>query len=567
MARRVSTRWLAAGIVLATVCASLPAAPPEELLRLVSEDSAFCVVVRDLRTHAADLESSPWLEAFRASKLGQTLAATPEAKQLNDVSQQVARQLRMDPVQLRDEVFGDAVVFAYQNALPGHPEREAGLILTWARDPKVAAQFIERLNEAQTQSAELKEVRRKTHQGRDYLQRAKAQGPDEYCCLHGSVLMFSQQESAILKAIDRDLQAPPVSAEPPALARQLAALNADGFAAVLLNPRAFDAELEQKLKAAAESESAFLRAFQTCWKAVGAVALTVRLDKHLTIDLTAAVKEDALPAGVRRLVSAADKPNQLAGRFPTNSILSVVGRIDPAVLLDALGEFMSPEARQGMRQSLEQSLAPVFGKKPLPQSAEQVGPDWGLCVAPPAANSAVPQVTVALRVRKGAEAEQSLLEALDGVTTLIRFGYNANHPEPIRVKTARQGEIEVKYLACDGFPPGFQPAYAVKNGFLVVASSPTAVAAFGSGSLTAKSAPIISLAFRQLDSYLSAHQADLVSWIAAGDKVSKDDAVRQIEYIRVGIELLDRLELSSDTPQPGRPRLSLRLSFTKPLKK
>src|SRR5207249_4298962 len=153
-------------------------------------------------------------------------------------------------------------------------------------------------------------------------------------------------------------------------------------------------------------------------------------------------------------------------------ILTVAGRLDPAAVLDGLAEFMTPEAGKTLRGSLEQSLAPVFGKTMLPQLPDHLGPDWGICVAPPAANSALPQVTIAVRVRGSGQVEQSLRDALEAVTWLVRLGYNKDHTEPMRVKSVHQGEIEIKYLDAAELPKGFQPAYAIKGGFLIVASSP-----------------------------------------------------------------------------------------------
>src|SRR5262245_64699570 len=64
---------------LATARADSPSA---ELLRLVPDDVAFCLVVRDLRGTYAALLESPFVEKLRASRLGAALRSAPELGKL-----------------------------------------------------------------------------------------------------------------------------------------------------------------------------------------------------------------------------------------------------------------------------------------------------------------------------------------------------------------------------------------------------------------------------------------------------------------------------------------------------
>ena len=51
-----------------------------------------------------------------------------------------------------------------------------------------------------------------------------------------------------------------------------------------------------------------------------------------------------------------------------------------------------------------------------------------------------------------------------------------NQGKAVAPRSLRQDRTEVRYLAGEGaFPPGVQPAYALKDGYLVFASSPEAV--------------------------------------------------------------------------------------------
>jgi hypothetical protein len=155
---------------------AVAATPDDELLRLVPSDANFVLLVKDLRGHSATLLDSPFARSFRGSKLGQIVAAMPELAQLESVRKQLETALGVEWSRIREDILGDAVVFCYQAGPPGHAEQERGLILTWARDPKLTDDLLQRLNKIQTDSGELKEVRTLAHQGVSYVQRLKSKG-------------------------------------------------------------------------------------------------------------------------------------------------------------------------------------------------------------------------------------------------------------------------------------------------------------------------------------------------------------------------------------------------------
>ena len=61
---------------------------------------------------------------------------------------------------------------------------------------------------------------------------------------------------------------------------------------------------------------------------------------------------------------------------------------------------------------------------------------------------------------------------LTPLSTLARVQLNAKADEPVRVETLRKEGVEIKYLTHDKlFPPGFRPAYSLRDGFLVIATN------------------------------------------------------------------------------------------------
>src|SRR5262249_27489180 len=70
-----------------------------------------------------------------------------------------------------------------------------------------------------------------------------------------------------------------------------------------------------------------------------------------------------------------------------------------------------------------------------------------------------------------------------------KFAHNRGSSDGIQHLKVRQGDAEIWYLAQDKlFPAGFQPAYALKDGYLVLATSPVAIELFQ----RSKSEPVVS---------------------------------------------------------------------------
>src|SRR5262245_16661108 len=229
---------------------SYSASPRDELLRLVPDDAGFCVIVRDLREQFDRLAKSPFAAHFAASPLGQALAKSPELQKLAEFDRHLNANLSLSWAQLRDEIVGDAVVLAYTPGPPDRPEKEQGLLLAHARRADLLAGLLERLNEVQKKAGEVTAVEGRTHRGQTYQMRRKAKDVEEFYCIRGRILILSDKEEALTRALDRASSAP--SAEPPALARRMDSLGIGRSLAVCwLNPKAFVPALRRKVASAA----------------------------------------------------------------------------------------------------------------------------------------------------------------------------------------------------------------------------------------------------------------------------------------------------------------------------
>lgn len=569
-------RLLLAFLLPAVLATPVPAASPrEELLRLVPEDVGFCLVVQDLRGHAAALLESPFAKQFEKSPLAEVLRSAPELQRLEAMEKELRKGFGIGWPQLRDDVLGDAVVFAYRPGPAGKPEQEQGIILLRARDAKLLGELFDRLNRAQKDAGDLKALEVREHAGRKYVRRAERKG-DRFYFVRDGLLAMTAQEPMLRQALERDRDAP-AKDEPP-VARQLRLLGADKpLAALWINPRAFQGEMQRRAADAKGADAAVLKTFLGYWKALDGIALCLDVHKDVDLSLTVRGRKDELPPAARRLLAEASKPSELWDRFPDNALLAAAGRVDAAALFELLGDWLTAEDRKVLVDELERSLGAALGKDLVKEVLPFLGPDVGLCItAPPASDKAwFPHSVLALRLRSGPKdspVDKAVLSAVNSYALLAVLQYNKKNPDPMALKMVVQDKVEVKYLVNDKrFPPGLQPAFALKDGYLVLASSPEVLRGFGTASAVkrkdadAANVPLLRMSLKDLRQFVKERREPLSAAVAEKNQMSKEDAAAALDRLLAGLQLFDRLELSCRAAAE-QATLTLRIRTAQPLK-
>jgi hypothetical protein len=538
----------------------------DELLRLVPDDVGLCLVLDDLRGHTEKLLAGPWLQRFRASPLGEALASSPELKKLDKVDEDLRRALGVSLAQVRDDLLGDAVVLAYRPGPPGKPEQEQGLLLLRARRAELLADLTDRVNRQQQKSGELKALESRQHRAVRYYRRQDARGQHFYL-LSGAVLAASGQEAALLRVIDL---LGTQGARPPSRVA-VGLRGTDGaLASLWVNPRAYDDELRQKAAQGKGAEARVLQAFRGYWQALDGISLALAVDRDLELRLRLQGRTEALPAPVRRLLETASRPSELWGLFPRDAALTAAERIDFAALDQALADFQTPEARTAFAVAVQRGLAAAMGLDTFADVLTHVGPDWGYCVAASPERAGFPHVLFAVRLQPGpkeAPVDQAVFQALQSFAALAVLGHNTSQKAPIRLKSLKQGRVEVKYLSGEGaFPAGLQPAFALKAGYLVLASTPAAVERFApgpAGALPSDRAPLLRISFKELGRLLEERRQTVTDYLAEKNQVPPGTASRWLDNLLGALGLADQLELSQRV-QAGQVTWSLRLRLEPP---
>jgi hypothetical protein len=532
-----------------------PATPRDELLALVPADVAFCVVVNDLRGHAQKWDRSPWVQSFRKLDVVRTILESPEARQLAGVENDLKKHFDVDWPTLRDDIFGDAAVLAYRPGPREKPELEQGMFVVRAAKPKLLARLVDRFNELQTAGGELKALDPLKHRGAVYYRRVHVNNTHFYY-LHGPLLIVSGSEAMLRQAIERDLE--PAESQSPWPARFRRAGADKALLTVAVNPRAIDPFPPDK--------SARPQSFAAFWRALDGAFLTVAVDERLEVRLTLQGRAEQMPTWAQPLFTETPPPSVLWQRFPEPAILTLAVRTDFANLVQNILETLPAADRRKLTDAVQGGLGLISRLELVRDVLPNLGPDWGICVLPPAEGSPFPQIIAALAVKPGKGPEpvdDMLFKAAQLFAGLAVMDHNRKNPDdPIKIESLDQGKVTVRYLShAKLLPAGLRPAFAIKDGFLLLATSPDAVARFGphdASGMVKGETPLLRLSPPELARFLRSRRDQVVVHIRDKHRLSAEDAQKSLDQLLSLLDLVDSVALSQRS-EPGQASWALRV--------
>jgi hypothetical protein len=195
---------------------------------------------------------------------------------------------------------------------------------------------------------------------------------------------------------------------------------------------------------------------------------------------------------------------------------------------------------------------------------------------PPAADKQTwfPSLIGALRIQPGHQEpplERTLMAALNTLAVFVGVAYNSTHSDQMVLSSVMQDKVEVKFMTnASFFPSGVQPAFAFKDGYVVVASSPAALQLFRVNAApmpeTSGEIPWLRLSVHEVLDYLQGRRQHFADQIAQKDGVSGEEATRRLNGVLELLSLFDRVEINQKAA-PGQFKLLLRLRTNQPLQK
>lgn len=538
------------------------AGPRDDLLRLVPDDYTFCVVVQDLREQGKGDGRNSFLKGLVDSPVLKGLQAAPEAAKFQETFQAILKELGVTPEQFRDDLLGDALVFAYRKGPPGQEAREDGLILLHARDAKLLGRVVDRVIELQTKSGEIRAVESVGEGAGRYFRRLKMveSEPADFYAIHGHRLVFSGNES-LLKGILPQLAAE--NSGDPAIARRMKRLGVnEAPVSVLINPRSFDADVAASASSGKGSEQAFLKEFARYWKAVDGLAVSLNFRPSVELGLSVSVRQADLPKAASRFLTEAGKRSPLWDRIPEDALFAFVGRFHLESMAATFGGFLTGPDRTKVLEAIADASRPFLETEDVGALARGIGPDVGFWLtAPPiGSKSWAPAGILAVKHGDGPDGKLAGDAALKGLDLLARLA-SFQHKD-LRVLSERQGSVEVRSLSHPtAFPPGFRPAFASKGGYIVLTDSPATLGRFEPPTglaIAAEEVPILRISVTGWRKYLAEHRGPLLNYLAGLKGGDPKEMGKHLDTLLPMLEGLDRLELVQRSG-PGRATLLLRL--------
>lgn len=550
--------------LLLSLCALLfampvVAAPRDELLQAVPDDFTFCIVVQNLRDHTQRNPSAS-LQRLLESPVLANLKSTVEGQRAVQSVKELLAELDVTPEQIRDDLLGDAIVVAYRKGPADRPEQEDGLILVHARDAKLLPKLLNRINEIQTKAGELSKVEEVDGKEGRYTRRVKSgnAGTEAYA-IDGNQLLFATREASLQSALARRK----AKAENVAHKRFTALNLNDALAVALVNPRSFDAELQALADGGAGNEALFLREFGKYWKALDGVAVYAKTTPTLEVGIALDARPNDLPPAAKVFFAEASKLSPLWASFPEQPLFAAVGRVHLEAFFTLISQFVAPEERQKIRTTIADAARAFWEGDDATGLVKGFGPDVGFFIAPPSAGSTTwfPQMLFALKTAPtddGKTAEASALAALDFLyrSACLSDKELRQHKETI-------DGLPVKSLShASKFPPGFRPAFAAKNGYIVLANAPATIQRFNPVTTPARSTaevPLVRVSASAWRTYLATHRDEVAKYLGTLNNKDAKAVATELENLITLFTGFDHVELLLSTG-PQHARLFLRLT-------
>ena len=414
---------------------------------------------------------------------------------------------------------------------PAHrqTDREQGLLLLEARDPDRLAQVLERLLALQKESGEVKTVDPLSRGHHKFL-KVVDKHSTTYYLRSGSILAVTGQEAVLTDVMAR-IDNPAVIS---IFKGRFPGLDPSGrILSIWLNPRPYRALLEKQAGLVKGAQVAAFNTFLRYWNALDCVGLFVTHKDDCELTIAIEGRPGELPPGAANLWSKrAAAATDLAGRWPAGAFLTLTSCIDLPGTMLGVSEFMDAATRQQVQASIEQKASAMLGQDVVREAIPSIGPECGLSISAPSGVESgwFPHVLAAVRVRAtpaDPTPELLLVNTLNSLATLAVFAQNQGKPGSMSLRSRILDGTEIKYLACSSeFPPGLEPAFAWRGGYLLLGSSPAAIARFSSRSpeRPSSNAAFLQMLFPPLVAYLRERQDVLAAYHAAHevDKARQD---------------------------------------------
>ncbi|MFO0864738.1 MAG: DUF3352 domain-containing protein [Gemmataceae bacterium] len=523
---------------------AMHAQPAPDLVDRVPEGFALCVTVQNLREHWQRWQNDAWLAKAAESPLGKAILDAPEIRSLKKFEADLQAAFDLNWGTVRDDLLGGQVIFAFKPSPTGKQDEEEGLLLVHSRRADLWQRMFDKLNELQEGNGELKSLEERKHQGQTYWKRT--QKSDHWIAIEGPFLAVSNRESTIQSVLERK------SRNSSAFARNLKRAGQDkAFLTMWINPRVFDKELENA-PADAASNPIFKTLLKT-WKSIDSAVVAADWTDHGEVRLVVQPVEN-LAEPTKKWFDKKPLASAVWERLPEDALFAFGGKLDFAETARTLSDLVAEKDSKEAKDAIQRQLGSMLGLDIFKEILPAIGPDLGFAVVAAKEPRLPPQALFALRMErnKGEPAvDQALVKSLQVFIGFSLFDWNRKSKTPIRLRTKKQDGAEIHFLSHDKqFPPGFQPSFGLKDGYLILATAPEAFARFAP---TAKSpsdeVPVARLCPALVADLLKHHKDAAMAALMERQGLGEQAAREKLDALRTTLALFDRVTISQSLQQ------------------
>lgn len=543
-------------LLLATLFVSPSFGTPKELLASLPDDYTFSLVVNDLRLDQGT-KLSKLGEDKSTSQIVELLKSSEDWVRLTKIKDHLVRELGKSEDELAEVLFNGTIVLAYRKSAGKVPENESGALIIKPKNPKLLKDIIERVNQIQIKSGELKSVEEVAYKI-PYLRRVKS-SPDassDFYNFDGQSLIFTSSETFLREVLERRHSKASVSNA--ALALTSLGLEKEPIF-VLVNPRSFDVDVEAGLISSKPKDKPLAELFWKTWKAIDHLGVFISADPHPTLGLTVSAQPEKLPPLVRSIFGGFNRPLQIWNRIPESVLFGMALPINLNAVDDFFKMVLPKEDHAKMVDAVLAVVRPIGEELSWEQFLNSFGPEFAFWVSPPEPGSKNEDPSLAVVIPLNTIKEkQSLKIASDGLDFGVRFLSLTDRS--YRVATSEKDGVKIRTLSHPRFPAGVEPSYAIKDESLIVASHPRMIKEYQlrpDKPKTSTESTLFRISGNAWQSYLKSGKNRILS-VLAQDEKSRVEMDKAIDLVSQSFDVLDRVELNLST-ESKRATLKLQL--------
>jgi hypothetical protein len=370
-------RWSCLTLVLMTWVGAFATSangsgPADDLFRLVPADSGVTLAVEDLRGHSREIRESPLFEGLRKLPVVQSWLASDRFRMIERTSNEVRTGLGISLETLRDDLFGDAVVFALQPGPATQPDLAQGLLLVRPRNRELIARLLRSLNEIQTRSGELDRVESRSRGTLTYMVRhfKAGQRPAEFTVqLDDGTFAWSNSEGMIQGVIDRKGGTGSGLGDDPRFRKVRKGLPDRAMVSLFVNPRLLDRLILDPTRSSKTTSDRLANQLVRYVGALGQVGFAVQWREGFVIHSHEVLEPEKLEPWLKEWLTRPTSPlpsqaNSLA-LVPSTAVAIVSANLDFQAIAEMVDALTPNESKTSFANLKLAAQGVLFGHDPI----------------------------------------------------------------------------------------------------------------------------------------------------------------------------------------------------------